>query len=180
MLKATWKVDTNLTFKRENDDFEDVFENIYVNLLIFGIYMLGILGCFGLVLVSYFERSGQAGPFRTLLNQIVTFTSEQLLIYYLVGTSIDNLRIFLGPLPTFLCNFGTFAKTFSGMNMGILTMTSTMAKFVFVIWYKNPRLEDNFVGMFIFVISNLVAFFSTFSKWYLEAKSSGSEVKSVF
>ena len=59
------------------DAFEDVFENKYLCLGMAGLYLVGISSCGMLVLASWFERSGQAGPYRTLLNRLGTLNVEQ-------------------------------------------------------------------------------------------------------
>ena len=36
------------------------------------VYIFGFLGCTGLILVLWFERSGLAGPYRSVVNQLVS------------------------------------------------------------------------------------------------------------
>ena len=45
--------------------------------LVLGTYSFGTLGILGLLLITHFERSGNAGQFRTLVNQLVSFNLDQ-------------------------------------------------------------------------------------------------------
>ena len=45
--------------------------------LVLGTYSFGTLGILGLLLIAHFERSGNAGQFRTLVNQLVSFNLDQ-------------------------------------------------------------------------------------------------------
>ncbi len=68
---ATFAVDYNLQMHQEYlDDFRGIFAFKVFNWLMFAIYLLGYLCCFALALVIWFEYSGRAGPFRTLVNQL--------------------------------------------------------------------------------------------------------------
>ena len=58
------------------DIYEDLFSNSFSNWTLAIIYIVGLTGCIGLGLVSWFEKSGQAGPYRTLLNQLTSFKLE--------------------------------------------------------------------------------------------------------
>ena len=57
--------------------FQELYSNSMVNVLMITIYLLGIVSCIGLRLVSWFERSGQAGPYRTLVNRLMSITLDQ-------------------------------------------------------------------------------------------------------
>ena len=67
------------------DDKEDTFENAfsgvyegpYMKGTIIVTFILLMIGCTGLGFVLWFERSGQAGPYRTLINQLVSYNIEQ-------------------------------------------------------------------------------------------------------
>ena len=59
------------------DDFEGVYGNPFVKLLYVLCYILSLLTLPGFILVIWFERSGQAGQFRTLVNQLVSFCLDQ-------------------------------------------------------------------------------------------------------
>ena len=77
-------IDCYLSDKDINDDdFEqnstsqrDFFENVYsdsaLNRCMIAVYLFGFIGCAGLILVVWFERSGLAGPYRTLVNQLAS------------------------------------------------------------------------------------------------------------
>ena len=55
------------------DFFHGVFESVSMKFLVLGTYGFGTLGILGLLTIVHFERSGNAGQFRTLVNQLVSF-----------------------------------------------------------------------------------------------------------
>ena len=61
---------------RNEDFFKEVYINPWINRTAIGFYFIGLAGVVGLALVAWFERSGQAGPYRSLINQIVSFNVE--------------------------------------------------------------------------------------------------------
>ena len=70
----------NLTIEEKEtlteDYFKDVYSNPWINRFVIGIYFSGSIFIFGLIFVSWFERSGLSGPYRTLVNQLVIFNVE--------------------------------------------------------------------------------------------------------
>ncbi len=66
-------MDLNFEIHQESaDDFHGVYAYASLNWFLFAIYLLGYGSCAALAIVSWFELSGQAGPFRTLVNQLVS------------------------------------------------------------------------------------------------------------
>lgn len=65
------------------DYFKDIFADKVLNLFVVFMYIFGFLGWSGLIFVSWFEKSGRAGPFRTLANQLVAFNLDQVNIFRL-------------------------------------------------------------------------------------------------
>ena len=57
----------------KQDFFHGVFESTSMKFLVLGTYGFGTLGIIGLLTIVHFERSGNAGQFRTLVNQLVSF-----------------------------------------------------------------------------------------------------------
>ena len=64
------------------DDFSGVYANEYLNWGMSALYLSGLTSCSVLVMASWYERSGQAGPFRTLLNRIATLNIEQVICLF--------------------------------------------------------------------------------------------------
>ena len=62
------------------DYFKGVYGNIYIQLLFFFSYSIFCLCISGTIIVIWFERSGQAGNYRTLLNRQVSFIFENVRI----------------------------------------------------------------------------------------------------
>ena len=54
------------------DFFDPIFGNIYMKVLALALYFVGLIGGFALFKVIRYEASGQAGQYRTLLNQLVS------------------------------------------------------------------------------------------------------------
>ena len=52
------------------DFFAGVYENRYLKYSMVLLYLLGLLPCFSLIFVVWYERSGLAGHYRTVLNQL--------------------------------------------------------------------------------------------------------------
>ena len=69
-------VDFNFTH-REFEYFEYVYSNTFLNCSMVPLYLLGVASCFGLKLVSWLEKSGQAGPHRTLVNRLMSLILDQ-------------------------------------------------------------------------------------------------------
>ena len=61
----------------DKDVFAEIYSNPFINLAMIFFSLLGLVACAGLGMVIWFERSGQAGPYRTLVNQLVTHRIEQ-------------------------------------------------------------------------------------------------------
>ena len=64
-------------FPEDEDFFEGIFEDWTIKslMIIFHLISLGSVG--GLMLILWFERSGRAGQYRTLVNQLASFNIEQ-------------------------------------------------------------------------------------------------------
>ena len=82
----------------QNGTQKDFFENVYsdpiVNGCMIAVYIFGFLGCAGLILVLWFERSGLAGPYRSLVNQLVSQNIIQVGSYHSQSV-LHNLNRFL-------------------------------------------------------------------------------------
>lgn len=74
-MKAIF-LETNITLGDHGTDNEDYFAGVYsdkiavVSMVI--MYFIGLFGIMGIVFIIWIERSGQAGPYRTLINQLVS------------------------------------------------------------------------------------------------------------
>ena len=63
----------------EEDYYKQAYASHWMNWFVFMTYLLGLVGCGGLALVSWFERSGQAGPYRSLINRLVSHNLDQVI-----------------------------------------------------------------------------------------------------
>ena len=81
----TFKMNVSLTnitdslddIQPSTDFFKDVYEDPVIKWGIILTYLMCGIGIYGLLVVVWFERSGMAGNFRTLVNQLVSFNLEQ-------------------------------------------------------------------------------------------------------
>ena len=70
-----------ITFCTLDDETQDFFDGIYqspyIKLAMTLTYGVAIICMIGLGFVLWFERSGQAGQYRTLVNQLSSFNLDQ-------------------------------------------------------------------------------------------------------
>ena len=86
---------------KEVDFFAGIYENQIVKWSIGITYFLGLFGCIALRFIIWFERSGQAGHFRTLVNQLVSYNLEQVrYIYFFKILNLEELYL-LKSFPKF-------------------------------------------------------------------------------
>ena len=62
---------------KDQDFFAGIYQRPYMRLSIILTYALAVLSMVGLGFVLWFERSGQAGHYRTLVNQLISFNLDQ-------------------------------------------------------------------------------------------------------
>ena len=85
----------NISHHRGDDYFREIFSNPIINWTIILIWLLGLVSCVFLRIVSWFEKTGQAGPFRTLVNRLFSCIIDQVGSPYLLFQRYNrNLRIF--------------------------------------------------------------------------------------
>ena len=158
----------NFVKSSPKDDFVDLYSNNFVNLALLSIYIMGFLPYSAIAFISWFERSGQAGPFRTLQNRLLSFTVDQVFLRYLTAGFIQNMRPFTGPINAKLCQSALFVDVFAGINIVLLTLSSNLARFTFVYFYKSmPPVNDDFIAFNIYSMIILMSFLVTSFKFYL-------------
>ena len=81
------------------DFFHGVFESTNMKFLVLGTYGFGTLGILGLILITHFERSGNAGQFRTLVNQLVSFNLDQVCKILPKKSKLKGTKLFLSFVP---------------------------------------------------------------------------------
>ena len=62
---------------KDHDFFAGLYQSPYIKLSMTLTYGVAIVCMVGLGFVLWFERSGQAGQFRTLINQLSSFNLDQ-------------------------------------------------------------------------------------------------------
>ena len=72
---------TFCTLDYESQDFfAGIYQSPYIKLAMTLTYGVAVMCMIGLGLVLWFERSGQAGHYRTLVNQLSSFNLDQVSI----------------------------------------------------------------------------------------------------
>ena len=171
----------NLTIEDEetsNEDyFKDVYSNSWINGFVIGLYFCGFVFIFGLIFVSWFERSGLSGPYRTLVNQLVIFNIESVrkhipntsssvkdiflskaIAYYFINCGIDCLRALIGPLPSILCSTASLFKHMIYLNASLFMLSITISKYFIVCVYKSIVMNDDFIAFTSFLTVYMISF----------------------
>ena len=76
-FEINWASSQENYFIDEKDAFAGVYENLNLKLAFAISYIVMIICGLLLGFVIWFERSGQAGHFRTMVNQLTTFMFDQ-------------------------------------------------------------------------------------------------------
>ena len=71
----------NITHEFEKDFFTGIYDSPKLTMAMVMTYILCTFCMVGIGYVIWFERSGQAGHFRTLVNQLSTFNLDQVILY---------------------------------------------------------------------------------------------------
>lgn len=190
----------NLTIVEEDlkDPFEKLFEDPYLDVFFIGLYLSGLVSCVGLVLVSWFEKSGQAGSYRSLVNQLVSMRLDQvqsqvkslhellkassflfqLVMFYTFGTNAVLLRRLLGPLPMIYCKISSFFQYLAIFNSCHFTILIVGTKFCFIYIFKSiPVMDDKLLSTFIMLMVNLWSLLAITGKMYVDEKVTFPEVR---
>ena len=71
----------NITHEFQKDFFTGIYDSPKLTMAMVMTYILCTFCMVGIGYVIWFERSGQAGHFRTLVNQLSTFNLDQVILY---------------------------------------------------------------------------------------------------
>ena len=74
----TWDEDL-LESRKTEDAFSELFDDVFIKITLIFSYILGYLTLPVLGMVIWFEQSGQAGPYRTLINKMTSHNLEQVI-----------------------------------------------------------------------------------------------------
>lgn len=155
---------------------QDFFSQAYTNNPVLNAsaiisYVFGYIGVAGFILVIWYERSGKAGPHRTLVNRLVSYTLDQFLLLYLLGAGPDMMRALIGPLPPWLCKLNQLTKNHVHIACSMLAMTISGTKYVFICIYKSvPSVDDEFIATFTYLAVNLIAAVCTYATLMLPGR----------
>lgn len=161
----------NESFPNTEDVFSEAFSIKALNWFLFICYLLGLISCGLLVIVSWFEKSGQAGPFRTLANQLVSHQLDQTVMFYVVGFGPYAVRAIFGPMPGIWCKVGALGQQFFGMNICLISMSIGWTRTIIAYFFKTiPVMDDKFFATFIVIAINLLTFMANLAKNVVEER----------
>ena len=75
-------MNSSLTLESDEDYFAEIYSDKVVKISMVITYLIGLVPTFGVIFIVWLERSGLAGPYRTLINQLVTGNYESVRIFY--------------------------------------------------------------------------------------------------
>lgn len=94
-----------------------------------------------------------------------------MVLMYVCGLGPYVSRLVIGPLPDFICKFGTFGIQFFGMNTCFLAVAIGWCKVAFAYFYKSiPVMEDKFFATYIIMNAYLLSILGIASKALLDEK----------
>ena len=171
-------METNKTILLElfyNESIQDMFEEVYsnpiVNFSMLILHLLGLVACFGLAMVIWFERSGQAGQYRTLVNQLVSYRIEQMIYFFLFGFSFPAIRIFYGPMPILSIPVIHFGIIFPGINILLFSVAVSCVRFSYIFIFKAiPNMNEKLIVTLIVRVILVWNFIACTFKIFFEEK----------
>ena len=97
LLRLRFERSENQTFEEEANDedfYKELFTDPFLNWSTLVLYLLGLVICGILGIVSKFERSGLAGPYRTVINRLISFIIDQVRKTFMyVLSSVDKIAL---------------------------------------------------------------------------------------
>lgn len=121
-------------FQKEiyQDFFDEVYKEPWIKAIVIVSYLCSLFGLSGLALLVSFERSGLAGQYRTLVDQLTSLNIGFLLMMALIPNTINNFRALYGPLPMLACQISYFWSTWMCMGLAMTSAVTTATKFFMV------------------------------------------------
>lgn len=152
------------------DLFEGVYSSKLCNCLMLCLYCLvGLSSCVALMIISWFEKSGQAGHYRTLANQLISMKLDQMVLGFVFGLLVFVIRPFTGPMPEWTCRISNMIIIFCSINICLLAVSVVGTRFAFAFLYKSlPVMDDKLMARLIYSNILLWSFLATLAKFYIE------------
>ena len=151
-----------LILNNEPNFFNEPFSSIWIKVAALLLYLTSLF--FVMILLAFvrYETQGLAGPFRTLLNQLVSFKNLIVSFYCIFAVGIDVSRLCYGPLPNFLCNLNAFIKNLMCIMLLLVLSITIIFKFFYLVKWKTIKpMMDNFITAFFVLFSFMIG--TTFS-----------------
>ena len=155
----------------EPDQFSGLFNDFYIKTILLSSYFLAYLSLPILGMVIWFEISGQAGHYRTMINKMASFNLGQMVLFITTTQTIQLFRALLGPLSDFVCHSDFFLRSIITTNIAMSNLVGTFAKFTFICIYKSiPNFNDDFLTAVAVMVINMISVISVSTRLYLVGK----------
>ena len=115
-----------MCYEEEEPENENAFPGLYkrpdIRAAMFTTYMVTLCGISGLVFIHWFERSGQAGHYRTVINQLISFNIDQVSAIFEYSLFSPHCHIiFLTDDYVWVCHVFGFSKSVDvAFSLGLL------------------------------------------------------------
>ena len=149
----------------EPNIFTEPYDSIWIKLAGLLVYLVGLSGSCILYSFVMYEATGRAASFRTLINQLVSYSYFsvsnlfastaiifdqivfQLAVFQSVGGGLDLLRALYGPLPFPICWFTWQLKSILFIAFPIILDGIVIFKFLFIaVWKGIRQVEDDLLS----------------------------------
>lgn len=157
--------------------FVDPLDHLHIKILSTIACILMLPGCCIALCFIWYEVSGNAGPYRTCTNQLVSVLYFmvslrnvplqiqlirdllQISFYCTVITNIDLIRAWYGPLPESVCIPLQLTRHTIHMMTSILWTVVALLKVWIVCIHKSvPNMDDDFIATFVTRASLMMSF----------------------
>ena len=94
-----------------------------------------------------------------------------------IAVFLDLIRALSWPFPWGFCIIVVYIKNFAYLNIGLITLTMTTTRFVFIFFFKRlPIIEDKFWANLFYAVTSMISLLATASKFYLPGRQTMNEV----
>ena len=160
--------------------FVDPFGPFEIKIICTIAYILMLPGCCIAICFIWYERSGNAGPYRTCINQLVSgiyfmvsivflnhtksilyrmILKLQCTFYFTVCGLADLVRAWYGPMPNFICAPIQVTRHTIHMMLAIHWTVVALLKVWIVCIHKSvPSIDDDFIAAFVTRASFMMSF----------------------
>ena len=109
-------------------------------------------------------------------KDILSFLFQMILA--IIPITIDGLRAFTGPMPSFICTFDIFMKNVVMTSSVLFMFAIICTKFSFIFVFKSiPAMNDSFLSTFICIASYMITILASSSRIFHTTKPIMNKVR---